>query len=253
MIFRFENFSLDGDRRELRRGSEIISIEPQVFDVLEFLIANRQRVVSNDDLIKKVWQGRIVSDGTVATRINAVRSAIGDSGREQRLVRTVARKGYRFAGEIHQEHDLSDRSNDSAASLWPETLGDRPSIAVLPFTNFSGDGEQTYFADGMVDEINTALSRIKWLFVIARTSSFTYRDRVIDVRQIGRELGVRYVLKAAYGKSRIECASWLSSSMPKPAGICGRTALMPCSTIFLIYRMSSPPASWEQSRLGAAR
>jgi len=200
LIFRFENFSLDGDRRELRRGSEIISIEPQVFDVLEFLIANRQRVVSNDDLIKKVWQGRIVSDGTVATRINAVRSAIGDSGREQRLVRTVARKGYRFAGEIHHEHDLSDRSNDSAASLWPETLGDRPSIAVLPFTNFSGDGEQTYFADGMVDEINTALSRIKWLFVIARTSSFTYRDRVIDVRQIGRELGVRYVLEGSIRK-----------------------------------------------------
>ena len=89
LIFRFENFSLDGGRRELRRGSELISIEPQVFDVLEFLIVNRQRVVSSDDLIKAVWQGRIVSEGTVSTRINAVRNAVCDSGREQRLVRTV--------------------------------------------------------------------------------------------------------------------------------------------------------------------
>jgi DNA-binding winged helix-turn-helix (wHTH) protein len=93
LIYRFEDFSLDGDRRELRRGSEIVAIEPQVFDVLEFLIANRERVVSNDGLIQAVWQGRIVSDGTVSTRINAVRHALGDSGAHQRLIRTLPRKG----------------------------------------------------------------------------------------------------------------------------------------------------------------
>ena len=193
MIYRFEDFSLDGDRRELRRGSQIVAIEPQVFDVLEFLIVHRERVVSQDDLIEAVWQGRVVSEGTVSTRINAVRQALGDNGAQQRLIRTLPRKGYRFAGDIQS-------GNGKPVAERPEalvSLGDRPSIAVLPFANFSGDSEQTYFADGMVDEIITALSRIRWLFVIARTSSFTYRDRAIDVRQIGRELGVRYVLEGS--------------------------------------------------------
>ncbi len=204
MIYRFEDFSLDHARRELRRGGEIISVEPQVFDVLEFLIVNRERVVSNDDLIKGVWRGRIVSDGTVSTRINAVRRAIADSGEQQRLIRTLPRKGYRFAGDIRQEQELNNGSpKNSAASVLAEVsrLRDKPSIAVLPFANFSADPEQTYFADGMVDEIITALSRIRWLFVIARTSSFTYKDRAIDVRQVGRELGVRYVLEGSVRKT----------------------------------------------------
>ena len=203
MIYRFEDFSLDGDRRELRRGSEIVAIEPQVFDVLEFLIVNRERVVSNDDLIRVVWQNRVVSDGTVSTRINAVRHALGDSGALQRLVRTLPRKGYRFAGDIRSESG-NGKSSDLAANASREAifaLGDRPSIAVLPFVNFSGDTDQTYFADGMVDEIITALSHVKWLLVIARTSSFTYRDRAIDVRQIGRELGVRYILEGSVRKT----------------------------------------------------
>lgn len=202
MIHRFEDFSLDGDRRELRHGGEVVAIEPQAFDVLEFLIANRERVVSNDDLIQAVWHGRIVSEGAVSTRINAVRRALNDSGADQRLIRTLPRKGYRFAGEIHAAS--GDKRGDRAAGERAgalTALGDRPSIAVLPFANFSGDPGQTYFADGMVDEIITTLSRIKWLFVIARTSSFTYRDRAVDVRQIGRELGVRYVLEGSVRKT----------------------------------------------------
>ena len=201
MIYRFEDYSLDGGRRELRLGGEIVAIEPQVFDVLEFLIVNRDRVVSNDDLIRAVWQSRIVSEGTVSTRINAVRHALGDSGAHQRLIRTLPRKGYRFVGNIHPEPgsagDLSATERPGA----PAEASNRPSIAVLPFANLSGDGDQTYFADGMVDEIITALSRIKWLFVIARTSSFTYRDRAVDVRQIGRELGVRYILEGSVRKA----------------------------------------------------
>ena len=201
MIYRFEGFSLDHDRRELRRGSEIIAVEPQVFDVLEFLIVNRERVVSNDDLIEGIWRGRIVSDGTVSTRINAVRRAINDSGERQRLIRTVPRRGYRFVGNVRQES--GERSNSSATSVQPalSVLADKPSIAVLPFNNFSSDPEQSYFADGMVDDIITALCHIRWLFVIARTSSFTYRDRAVDVRQIGRELGVRYVLEGSVRKT----------------------------------------------------
>ena len=203
LIYRFEDFSLDCDRRELRRGSEIVAVDPQVFDVLEFLITNRERVVSNDDLIQAIWQGRIISDGTVSTRINAVRQALGDSGGHQRLIRTLPRKGYRFAGDIHPASDNGETGDLAVLERpgAPTALSNRPSIAVLPFANFSGDADQIYFADGMVDEIITALSRIKWLFVIARTSSFIYRDRAIDVRQIGRELGVRYVLEGSVRKT----------------------------------------------------
>jgi len=197
LIYRFEDFSLDGDRRELRRGSDIVAIEPQVFDVLQFLIENRERVVSHDDLIEAVWRGRIVSEGTVSTRINAVRHALRDNGAQQRLIRTLPRKGYRFAGDIRSGNGKPASQRSDALV----ELGDRPSIAVLPFANFSGDPTQTYFADGMVDEIITALSRLRWLFVIARTSSFTYRDRALDVRQIGHELGVRYVLEGSVRKT----------------------------------------------------
>src|SRR5512134_2812921 len=94
--FRFENLILDSGRRELWRGSELVSLEPQVFDLLLYLIQNRDRVASKDDLIASVWGGRIVSDSTLDSRINAARKAVGDSGDEQRLIRTVARKGVRF-------------------------------------------------------------------------------------------------------------------------------------------------------------
>src|SRR5688572_23919495 len=96
MLFRFEDCALDTDRRELRRGPELIALEPQVFDLLVYLVQNRDRVVSKDDLIAAVWGGRIVSDSTLQSRINAVRKAVGDSGEQQRLIRTIARKGVRF-------------------------------------------------------------------------------------------------------------------------------------------------------------
>ena len=129
MIYRFEDFSLDGDRRELRRGSDIVAIEPQVFDVLQFLIENRERVVSHDDLIEAVWRGRIVSEGTVSTRINAVRHALRDNGAQQRLIRTLPRKGYRFAGDIRSGNGKPASQRSDALV----ELGDQPSIAVLPF------------------------------------------------------------------------------------------------------------------------
>jgi adenylate cyclase len=202
LIYRFEDFSLDGDRRELRRGSEIVAIEPQVFDVLEFLIANRERVVSNDGLIQAVWQGRIVSDGTVSTRINAVRHALGDSGAHQRLIRTLPRKGYRFAGVIRPESG-NGKPSDLATPIAdvPLILPDKPSIAVLPFVNMSGDPEQEYFTDGLTEDILTELSRFHSLFVIARDSSFAYKGKSPDTRQVGRELGVRYVLEGSIRKS----------------------------------------------------
>src|ERR1700681_621592 len=181
---------------------------PQVFDLLEYLIRNRERVVSKDDLFASIWDGRVVSESALGTRINAARCAIGDSGAQQRLIKTLPRKGIRFVGDVHEEQRLASvtKAAPSAEQARPAlTLPDRPSIAVMPFTNMSGDPEQDYFADGMAEEVTTALSRCKWLFVIARNSSFTYKDRTVDVRQVGRDLGVRYVLEGSIrrGGSRL--------------------------------------------------
>jgi TolB-like protein len=208
MRLEFGDCVLDPDRRELSRGSEVIAIGPQVFDLLVYLVENRERVVSRDSLLDAVWNGRIVSESTLASHINAARKAIGDSGQEQRLVRTVARKGFRFVGEV-KEAPASDgpdslksrtaASGEDAAQVL--VLPDKPSIAVLPFLNLSGDPAQDYFIDGVVEDIVSALSRIRWMFVIARNSSFTYKGRPVDVTQVGRELGVRYVLEGSMRKA----------------------------------------------------
>ena len=200
MRYLFEEFAFDTDRRELHRGADVVSIAPQVFDLLDYLIRNRERVVSKDDLISAIWNGRIVSDAALTTRLNIARSVIGDTGHEQRLIKTLPRKGFRFVGPVLEAQEpaggaVADTpAEPSKAAL---TLPDKPSIAVLPFQNMSGDPEQEYFADGMAEDILTGLSRHRWLFVIARNSSFTYKGRAVDVRQVGRELGVRYVLEGS--------------------------------------------------------
>jgi TolB-like protein len=204
--YSFENYCLDADRRELKRGSELIAIGPKVFDLLLFLVQNREQVVTRDDLLESVWGGRIVSESTLTSHINAVRKAIGDTGKEQRLIRTVSRRGLRFVGKI-EEQELHTGIPVTAPDIAGENLTpvlalpDSPSIAVLPFRNLSGNVEQDYFADGIVEEIITALSRIRWLFVIAHNSSFTYKGRTVDEKQVGRELGVRYVVEGSVRRS----------------------------------------------------
>ena len=197
MLYLFEDFSLDAGRRELRHGAELVAVEPKIFDLIEFLIRNRDRVVARDDLIKAVWSGRIVSESTLSTSINAVRTALADSGEGQRLIRTLQRKGIRFVGNVrevpHSTHGALPKSLQPSAFALP----DKPSIAVLPFSNITGDTEHEYFADGMAEEIITALSHCKSLFVISRNSSFTYKGKSIDVREVGRDLGVRYVLEGS--------------------------------------------------------
>jgi TolB-like protein len=198
LLFSCDNFSIDTDRRELRRGGELCSVEPQVFDLLEYLLRNRDRVVSRDDLLSAVWNGRIVSEATLASRINAARIAVGDNGEHQRLIRTIPRRGVRFVGVVRMEEKPANHAAEELLSN--PILPDKPSIAVLPFTNMSGHDLPEYFADGIVEEIITALSRFSSLFVIARNSSFTYKGRAIDVKQVGRELGVRYVLEGSVRK-----------------------------------------------------
>ncbi len=211
MKLSFEGYAFDPNRRELTHGSETVQVGPQVFDLLGYLLENRERVVSKDDLIEAVWGGRIVSESTLTSHINAVRKAIGDTGEEQRLVRTIARKGYRFVGQVRESEgakaqprtaDLTASPESEAAALTPAlALPDRPSLAVLPFINLSGDPSQDYFVDGVVEDVIGAMSRMSGIFIIARNSSFPYKGRAVDVKQVGRDLGVRYVVEGSMRKA----------------------------------------------------
>ncbi len=209
MLYLFSDHSLDTDGRELRRGSEAIAVEPQVFDLLVYLVENRDRVVNKDDLLASIWGGRMVSESTVTSRINAARKAIGDSGEAQRLIRTFARRGLRFVGSVRTQSNgagpgpaTAPPADEIHPSLRPALpLPDRPAIAVLPFVNMSGDPEQEYFSDGISEDIITALSKLRWFFVIARNSSFIYKGKAVHMKQITEELGVGYVVQGSVRKS----------------------------------------------------
>jgi TolB-like protein len=205
--FIFDNHRLDTERRELHRGLERIAVEPQVFDLLIYLLQNRDRVVSKDDLFASVWGGRVVSESTLTSRINAARKAVGDSGEDQKLIRTIARKGVRFVGMVDAASNVAEPNHAAATAdeiheqprpAMP--LPDRPAIAVLPFTNMSGDPEQEYFSDGISEDIITALSKLRWFFVIARNSSFTYKGKAVHMKQVAEELGVGYVVEGSVRK-----------------------------------------------------
>jgi adenylate cyclase len=207
VLFLFDNYALDTDRRELRHGAVAVPVEPQVFDLLAYLIKNRDRVASKDDLVAAIWGGRIVSESALTSRINAARCAIGDTGAEQRLIKTFTRKGLRFIGTVREEaktETVTVAAPGEAATQQPKpelSLPDKPSIAVLPFANLSGDPQQDYFSDGITEDITTELSRFSELLVIARNSSFQYKGKAVDIRQAGRELGARYVLEGSVRRS----------------------------------------------------
>src|SRR5260370_37693929 len=190
---------LDVDRRELRRSGERIALDPQVFDLLVYLVRTRERVVSKDDLLQAVWGGRIVSDSTLTSRINAARKAVGDSGEAQRVIRTVPRKGIRFVCKVREEH-----SDSNAVTLRGEpdlSLPDIPSIAVLPFRNLRPDCLGRYFGRGMVEDIVVSLAGLHEIFVISSGSTAAYRDREADPRDVGRVLGVRYIVGGTVRRS----------------------------------------------------
>jgi TolB-like protein/Flp pilus assembly protein TadD len=201
----FEDYVFDTDLRELRRGAEVISVAPQVFDLLDYLIRNRECVVSKDDLIRAVWKGRIVSDVALTTRLNAVRSAIGDTGEKQHLIKTLPRKGFRFVARVREDQKRTVEPVGSAVSSADaaptQTAAARLSIVVLPFANLSNDPEQDYFVDGVTESLTTDLSRISGSFVIGRHTAFTYKGKHVDLKRVGQELGVRYVLEGSVQRS----------------------------------------------------
>src|SRR5262249_55337502 len=199
----FENYSIDRRRRELRRGPSLQHVESQVFDLLLFLIDNRERVVSREDLLASVWGGRTVSESTLDSRINAVRRAVGDTGEQQRLIRTIHGRGFRFVGTIQETEERPASGCVAVApSAQPEFTaptdlltrsrrGRRASIAVMPFHASSQAAECV--ADGLSHDIISGLARLRALFVIARGSTFALRDRASNPREIGRVLDVDYV------------------------------------------------------------
>jgi len=204
MQFIFEKYSLDTERRELSREGVHVATQPQVFDLLVHLVRNRNRVLSKDDLISLVWKGRIVSDSALTSRINAARTALEDSGEAQRLIRTVPRKGFRFVGEVQEQSPgaaPAEISQPHPHKFQPDSpASDRPAIAVLAFENMSDDPEQEYFCDGLSEDLLTALSKVKWFFVIARNSSFSYKGKAVHINRIAEELSVRYVVEGSVRK-----------------------------------------------------
>jgi TolB-like protein len=201
----FDEYAFDTGLRELRRGAEVISVTPQVFDLLDYLIRNRDGVVSKDDLIKAVWNGRIVSDAALTTRLNAVRSAIGDTGEKQHLIKTLPRKGFRFVGTVQEDQNRAVEAVGSAVrsgdTTPAQTSAAHLSIVVLPFANLSDDPGQEYFVDGVTESLTTDLSRMIGSFVIGRNTAFTYKGKRVNLKRVGQELGVRYVLEGSVQRS----------------------------------------------------
>ena len=180
MTYLFAGYALDPERRELRYSNKLVAVEPQVFDILEYLVRNRDRVVSKDEIFDAIWHGRAVSESALTSRINAARFAIGNSGEDQRLIRTLRGKGLRFVGTVQE---LSAREGSSATPGIGQpgpllAVPDRPSIAVLPFTNMSGEPEQEYFADGITEDIITALSRVRQFFLDRTQLNLQYKGLV---------------------------------------------------------------------------
>jgi TolB-like protein len=194
-LISFGRFRLDLARRKLWRDQTPMRLTTRALDILCVLASAKGQVVTKDELMAQVWSGLVVEEGNIHVHVSALRKTLEEGESGQTYIVTVTGRGYRFVGP---ESSASGRTADTQQEL---SLPARPSIAVLPFTNLSGAPEQEYFADGIVEDIITALSHMRWLFVIARNSSFTYKGRAVDVKQVGRELGVRYLLEGSVRKA----------------------------------------------------
>lgn len=236
MPYRFGSFVFD-PARGLFDAGERVPLEPQALDLLRYLLENRDRIVTREELIDGVWDGRIVSDAALSTQIRAIRRALGDDKSQQRYIRTHPKRGFEFVAPVNQTDDTGDAlaagsgrqpggwsairlrvavvativALTAALSVgyWltgrsaGQSSAEPPklSIAVMPFDNLSGDPEQEYFADAITEDLITDLSRIREAFVIARRTSFTYKDRAVDLRNVATELNVRYVVEGSVRRS----------------------------------------------------
>jgi TolB-like protein len=230
---------------------DAVSITPQVFDLLDYLIRNRERVVSKDDLlISAVWKGRIVSDAALTTRLNAARTAIGDTGEIRHLIKTLPRTGFRFAATVQEDQrrivDAVDWTEHGGEMTPTQASAVRLSIVVLPFANLSGDPEQDYIADGVTESLTTDLSRISGSFVIGRHTAFTYK-------QIGRELNVRYVLEGSVqrGSNRLRVNVQLIDA--ETANLASSSAIDGCPSTSAMPRLGPKSCGGAKCRDGTNR
>lgn len=197
MKFRFGSYLLDQDSHELLCDGAAVACEPQVFDLLSFLAENAGQLISHDNLIENVWQGRIVSDSAISARISAARAAIGDDGTQQKFIKTVPKRGFRFVAKV-------DSLSTNEVLITPEKFHENEKsaatssrhrvIAVLPFENLSGDADQNYLSDGITEDLTTALSKNRWLTVIARNSAFAFRNTKESTNSVGQKLGASYLV-----------------------------------------------------------
>jgi adenylate cyclase len=194
-IYRFEGFIVDVSRRLLSHDNgDVIDLRHKSFALLRLFVENPGSLLDRDRINQAVWPDVIVDDNGITQCVRDIRRALRDDA--QTIVTTMPRRGYVFTANV----TAIARQSETWSTAGAPALPDRPSLVVLPFQNMSGDPEQEYFADGMVEEIITALSRIRWLFIIARNSSFTYKGRTVDIKQVGREFGVRYALEGSVRK-----------------------------------------------------
>jgi len=198
-IHAFGPFRLDVAAGILFRGTDPVALGQRAVALLQILVEGAGNPISKDRLIEGAWPGLAIEESNLAVQISALRRVFAEEPGGDSWIETLPRRGYRYVGPV----DVKEQENQGATGNGQPTLAlpDKPSLAVMPFTNMSGDPEQQYFADGIVEDIITGLSRIKWLFVIARNSSFTYKGQAVSVGRVGRELGVRYVLEGSVRKA----------------------------------------------------
>ncbi len=216
MIFRFADFAVDASRHELMRGDRMIPVEPQVFSLLVLLLRNADRVVSKDELIAEIWQGRAVSDTTLGSRIFALRKTLGDSGEAQAIIRTIPRRGFRFVADVQVEADAAagtpadagetaagaaQRGNarpprEHAGQAGNTSATAHPTLIILPFREAS-PGLDPYFCDGLTEDVIANLTHFAEIRVIASGTSFRFKDRDLSLAEIAAEVGANYIFEGS--------------------------------------------------------
>src|ERR1700691_2935791 len=200
-VYTFGPFRLDVAAEILFRRAEPIALGQRAVALLHVLVQEAGTQISKSTLIESAWPGLAIEESNLTVQIAALRRVCAEEAGGENWIETLPRRGYRYVGPVvtsqQASHDAAAETLSAAALVPP----DNPSLAVLPFTNISGDPEQEYFADGMVEDIITGLSRVKWLFVVARNSSFVYKGHSVSVNRVGHELGVRYVLEGSVRKA----------------------------------------------------
>ncbi len=195
-IIRFGDCELDLAARELRRGGRPVTAQPKVLELIAYLIDHRDRAIGKNELQEAIWPGVIVNETSLTQAIRKARRALGDDAEHQSIIRTVHGHGYRFVADITGSTAASD-----APTFVDHADEKRPTIAVLPFVNLSGDAAQEYFSDAITVDIITRLSKHRGLVVLARNTTFGYKASPIDVRKLARELGASYVVEGTVRKA----------------------------------------------------